>query len=178
MRDLGRGVAGQAFARQHAERGGQRKLVLPRHAVVALGLAFLGQLGAQVGGDTFHELRADGLDAHLFQRVEHLACLAPAGDARGVQGFVVVAQPQRGGVGGAAQLRHLGRGQRARGQRQAHALARHAGRAGLERHLHLGVGVRHGAQRAGRGTLEFFLAGEVLLAGHRCGLRFAPAGPA
>ena len=166
MRDLGRGLAGQAFARDQAERRGQRQLVLARHAVVALGLAFLRELGAQVRGHAGHELRPNGLDAHLLERIEHLARLAPAGDARCVERFVVGAQAEGGGVGRAAQLRHLGRRQGACGQRQAHALARHTRRAGLEGDLYLGVGMRDGAQRAGGGALELFLAREVLL-GHR-----------
>jgi hypothetical protein len=86
------------------------QLVLAGHAVIALALAFLGEAGAQVGGDAGHVLGADGLDAHVLQRVEHLARLAAGGGAGGVGGLVVVAQLERHGVGGAAQLGHLGGG--------------------------------------------------------------------
>ncbi len=123
-------------------------------------------------------LRADGLDADLLERIEHLARLAPAGDARRVQRFVVVAQAQGGGIGGAAQLGHLGGRQGAGGQRQAHALAGHAGGAGLEGHLHLGVGMGDSAQRACRGALEFFLAGQVLFTGHEVWPLLRFGGPA
>jgi hypothetical protein len=144
------------------QRRGQRQLVLAGHAVVALGLAGVGQAGAEVGGDAGHVAAAHRLHAHVLQRVEHLLGLAAGGQAGGVDRFRMVAEPQRRRVGRAAQLRHLGRRQGARRQRQAHALAGHAAGAGLEGHLHLGVGVRHRAQRAGGGALEFLLAGEVL----------------
>ena len=78
---------------------------------------------------------------------------------------VVMAQAQRDGVGLAAQPRHLGRGQSAGRQRQAGALAGHAGWAGLERHLHVRL-FRDGAQHAGGRALEFLGACVVLVRRH------------
>ena len=156
-------LAGHLFPRQQGERRGDRQLVLAGHAVVAFGLAFLRQLGAQVGRDAGHVLRADHFHAGLLQRVVGVLRLAAGRHARGVQRVVVVAQAQAERVGGAAQPSHLGRGQRAGRQRQARALAGQAGGAGLERHLHVGL-FRDGAQHAGGGALEVFGACVVLLA--------------
>ncbi len=161
-------LAGHAFAGEQGERGGDRQLLFPRHAVVAFGLAFLGELGVQVGGDTGHVPRADGFHPGLFQRVVHVAGLAPVRHARVVHGVVVVAQPQRDRVRRAAQLGHLGRRQGAGGQRQAGALAGHAGGAGLEIHLHVGD-FRDRAQHAGGGALEVVGAGVVLGGGAHAG---------
>jgi len=62
-----RDFAGQTFAGQQGQHLVDRQLVLAGHAVVAFGLAFLGQLGAQVGMHAVHEARADGFDADLLQ---------------------------------------------------------------------------------------------------------------
>ena len=158
----GRLLARHLLAREQRQRRLDRQLVLARHAVVALGLALLAQLRLQVGGDARHVARADHLDPHLLERVVDVLRLAPRRHAGGVHRIVVVAQPQRERIGGAAQPRHLGRRQRARRQRQARAFAGQAGGAGLERHLH----VRHfgdGAQHAGGGALELLGAGVVFV---------------
>jgi hypothetical protein len=151
----GRDLAGHLLARQQRQRRADGQLVLPRHAVVALGLAFLGQLGAEVGGDARHVARANDLDTSLFERVIGILRLAPRRHAGGMQGVVVMTQAQSERIGLAAQFRHLRRRQRPRGQRQAGALAGQAGWAGLE---------RDGAQDARRGALELLGARVVLAA--------------
>ncbi len=156
-----RRLAGHAFAGEQGERGGDRHLLFPRHAVVAFGLAFLRELGVQVGSDTGHVAGADGFHPRLFQRVVHVAGFAPVRHARVVHGVVVMAQAERDRVRRAAQLGHLGRRQGARGQRQARALAGDARRAGLEIDLHIrDFGDR--TQHAGGGALEVLGAGVVL----------------
>jgi hypothetical protein len=146
-------------------------LVFAGHAVVAFGLAFLRQLGAQIGGDTGHMLRADHFHPRLFQRVVRVLCLAASGHAGGVHRIVVVAQAQAQSVGGAAQAGHLGSGQRAGRQRQTGALTGQTGGTGLEGDLHVGL-LGDRPQHAGGGALELFRACVVLLA---AAAHFSPA---
>ena len=160
LRRFGGRFAGQTLAGEQGQCLVDRQLVLAGHAVVAFGLAFLRQLGAQVGVDAVHEARADDLDADLFQGVVGVLGFAPGRHALGVDAVVVVAQAQRDGVRLAAQLRHFAGGQGAGGQRQAGALAGHAGGARLERHLDIRL-FGDGAKHAGGGPLELLGAGVV-----------------
>ena len=166
LRRLGGGLAGDTLARQQGERRMQRQLVLAGHAVIALGLALLVQADMEVVGDAFHMGGADMLDAHIFQRIEHLARFLAGGHAGGMGAFIVMAQLQGQCIGGAAQLGHFGGGEGAGGQGQAGTLAGQAGGAGLEGDLDFLL-LRDGTERAGGGALEFFLTGQVLLAAHQ-----------
>ena len=105
-------LAGHLLARQQAECGRQRQLVLARHAVEAFGLAFFLQSGPQVGGDALHMPGADHLDTRLLQRVVDVLRLAAPRAAGGVDDVVVVAQAKGDAIGRATQLGHLGGRQR------------------------------------------------------------------
>ena len=166
MRGFRRGLAGQAFTRNQAERRRQRHLVLTRHAIIAFGFAFFDQLGAQIGRNASHVLGPHGFHTHLFQRVEHFLGFAPRWDAAGMQRFIMMTKLERSGIRRTTELRHFIGRQSAGWQRQAHALARNSGRPGLESHLHFRIGMRHGAQHARGGALEFFLPRQILLAAH------------
>ena len=161
-RGLRRGLAGNLFARQQRQRLVDRQLILAGHAVVAFGLAFLGQLGAQVGVDAVHVARADDLDADLFEGIVGVLRLPPRRHALGVNRVVVMAQAQRDGVGLATQLGHFRHGQGAGRQWQARALAGDAGRPWLKGDLHIRL-LRDGSQHAGGGALELLGAGVVLV---------------
>ncbi len=89
----------------------------------ALAAAALFEMRGEIGSDAGHALRAQRLDPRLLDALEHLARLVGRGAALGMHRVVVIAQPQRRGVGGAAQLRRLFLPQLAAGQRQAHARA-------------------------------------------------------
>ncbi len=162
----GTDLAAHALAGQQPEGGGDGELLAPCHAVVAFGLAFLGQAGAQVGGDPLHVPCAYHFDAGLFERVVHLPRLARGRHARFVHRVVVIAQAQGQTVGRTAQPGHFGRRQGARGQRQAGAPAGQAGGSGLEGHGDIGRIARDGAQGAGGGALELLGAGVLGGAAH------------
>ena len=109
---------------------------------------------------------AHSFHTHLFQRVKHFLRFTPRRDAGGMERFIMMAKLECRGVRRTAQLGHFIGRQGARWQRQAHALARNTGRPGLEGHLHFRIGMRHGAQNARGGALEFFLPRQILLAAH------------
>jgi len=109
LRRLGHRLAGQSFADQQGQRGGQRQLILARHPVITVGFALIGEAGAQIGGDARHMLAAQHLDAHILQRVEHLPRLTPLRQAGIVDVFGVVPQLESGGIRRAAQLGHFSR---------------------------------------------------------------------
>ena len=164
---LGRGrgrLAGDAFAGQQGQRRGQRQLVLPGHPVVALGLAHVGQPGAKVGGRR-RTCASSRRPRPARPRARRRPPSPPAAAAGARHGRL----RSGGGCGGRRHRRRRAawpsRPRAGRGSAAAAAPAcRRRRRAGLEGDLHLGIGMRDGAQRAGRGALELFLTGQVLLA--------------
>ena len=156
-RRLRRRFPRQLLPRQQRQRSVDRQLILAGHAIEAVGDAFLGQFGAQIGVHAVHELRANDFDTNLFERVVGVLGFLAGRHALRVHGVIVVPQPQRQGVGLAAQFDDfLGR-QSASRQRQTRALAGDTRWAGLERHLHIG-NIRHRAQHPGGRPLEVFRA--------------------
>ncbi len=91
MRGFRGGFSRQAFARQQGQSFVNRHLVLPRHAVEAFLLAFLGEFRAQIAVHAGHVLRADDLDADLFQGVVGVFRLAPRRHAGRVDAVVMMA---------------------------------------------------------------------------------------
>ena len=151
-RDRG-GDARHPLPRQQGECGAERKLLLPRHAVVAVGLALLNELLLKVGGDAGHVAAADSLDARLFQCIIDFTGFPAGRRAGGVDAIVMMTDAQRHGVGGAPQAGDLRRRQSTGGRGEARAGACQASRASLKGDLHLRL-PRHRANRAGRGALE------------------------
>ena len=102
-----RRFARQGLAGQQPHRLGHRALGALGDALEALAAVLLVEHRGEIGGDPGHPPRAQRLDPRLLDRLEHRARQRAAGSAAAVHGVVVVAQPQRQAVGGAAQLRGL-----------------------------------------------------------------------
>ena len=163
LRRCGYCFTGHTFPREQRERGGNRKLLLPCHAIIALGFAFLGQLGAQIGGDAGHVAGTDDFDPCLLDGVVGVLCFPPAGHTGLMHRIVMMTQPQGQSIRGAAQLGHLTSRQGPGGQRQAGALPGNAGGARLERHLDI-RNLSDRAQHASGGALELLRAGVLFIA--------------
>ena len=160
-----RRLAGHLLARQQGQRRGDRQLVLARHAVVAFGLALLGQLArADWPRRRPCAARRPPRRAPAPARRRRPSPRAAPACARRARASSWWRSRSASASAAPRSLRHLGRRQRAGRQRQPRALAGQAGRPGLERHLHVGL-LGDRAQRAGGGALEVLGAGVVLARG-------------
>ncbi len=121
---------GERFPRQQAHRLGQRHVVALADMLVALAAIALVEHGREIGGDAGHAPRAQRLDPRLLGALEDGARGLAARQAPRMERGIVVAQLERGGVGGAAHGRRLGMAQIARRQREAHPRARGGRRLG------------------------------------------------
>ena len=138
--------AGQALAHHEGERVLERRIgAVGDLLVFAAAMIAVLQHGRDVGGDAGHAPGADGFDARLLDRVEHGAGRLALGGELAVKRRIVAGEPQRHGIGIAAQDRHVLRGQPPRRLRQAGLVLAHERRT---------VG--------GEGDLEIGLAGDRL----------------
>src|SRR5713226_3412574 len=138
--------AGERFARQQAHRLGQRHVVALAEMLVALAAIALVEHGGEIGGAAGHAPRAQRLDPRLPGALDAGARGLAARQSPRMKRDVVIAQLERGGVGGAAYGRRLGVAQIARRQRQAHPRAGGGGALeDLERRLVLGHALRPAA---------------------------------
>ena len=108
-----------SLPRHHADSLGDRRVLDVGDPRVAARLAAPGKRGIEIGRDARHVPGSDGLDPHLFERLEYRPRGFPGGRAPGMQIGIVVAQLERHGIGFAAQLRYLALGQIARGDGEA-----------------------------------------------------------
>ena len=98
---------GQGLAGQQPHRLGHRALGALGDPLEALAAVLLVEHRGEIGGNPGHAARAQGLDPRLFEPLEHGARQRAPRHALGMHCIVVVAQPQREAVGGAAQLSRL-----------------------------------------------------------------------
>ena len=121
----GRGCfAGQPFAHDQRECGGQRHLVTPARARDRVGAQAHTERHRQIVGDARIAAAAQRFDPRALDSVEHRSRDRLARSAACVEGDVVVPQPEREAVGEPARLRHLRGGQLAGGHRHLQMLAR------------------------------------------------------
>ena len=114
LRRGGKLLAHQLFAAQYADDVGEADLLALADARIAgLAAAFL-ESGPQIALHAPVFARAERLDPHLLERLEHGARLGPCRRPRLVHGGVVETHPQRHGVRLAAQVRDVRLGHVAR----------------------------------------------------------------
>lgn len=153
LRGRGQGAARRRLPHDIARRDGQRRIGRGLDLAIALALGLLAQLGVDVAERAGHVARAQCLAARGLHRLVEVARHRPGGGVFRMGRGVVVAQLHRQGVGGAARQQHLVAGHAAADLRQAHGVARHAGRVGGEGHVQLVIlGQRAGG--LGQGLLE------------------------
>ena len=127
--------AGERLAHQEGQRLGDRDFLGCGALAVALAATVLLEGRIEIGRDAREPPRADGFHPRLLDRVEDRARRPAARPRPGVGGFVVMAQPQRQGVGRAAHQLHVQRVELARGERQLDMAARDPGLLRVERDL-------------------------------------------
>ena len=120
---------------------------------IALLVGIRAKAGVDVGQGARHIARAKRLAAGSFHGLVKLSRHRPGRGKARMGRRVVVAHPHRQGIGGAARLQDLVPAHAAADLRQAHRIARHAGRIGAEGHVQFPV-VGQGAGRLGQGLLE------------------------
>jgi hypothetical protein len=132
---------------------GERRLAGVGDLAVAAAARLLGDLGVDVAGGARHRPRPHRLAARRLHRLEERRGGLAGGRVAAVRRVVVVAQPERVGVGGAAGEQHLVTGQPPRHLRQPHRAGREARRVDREGHGQLRL-ARHRARRLGERLLE------------------------
>jgi len=93
-------------------------------------LARLFEERVEVDADAGEPPAAKSLHPGSFHGIEHVACLPANRRPPVMQPGVVVTQKQRERIGGAPQVRELGRGDMARGRRKPHTAPANIGRTG------------------------------------------------
>ena len=144
----GRGLAQQVTG-GHRQRNVGGLLDLSVAAPLGLGP----HLRVDIRQGTRHFARPERLDPGRLHRLEDLARHRATGGVFRMRGRVVMPQPHRQRIGGAARLHDLVTGHAPADLRQPHRVARHARGIGGEGHVQLGL-VRERARRLGQGLLE------------------------
>ena len=137
LRRRRRRLVGQRLAGQQPHRFGHRPFGALGDAFETLAAILLVEQRRKIGGDPGHAARAERLDPRLLQRFEDRPRQRPAGQALRMHRIVMVAQPQRHAVRGAAQLRDLLGRQVARRVRQFDPFSREPRRFGAKRDVDL-----------------------------------------
>jgi hypothetical protein len=118
-----RRFAGEPFAHHHGERIFDRRIGTVGDLVEFAAVETVVQHGGEILGDAAHAARADGLDAGLFDGIEHRARLLAAGHELAMHRRVVTGEPQRDRIGVAAHDGRLALVEAARRLRQARLAA-------------------------------------------------------
>ena len=146
-RGRGRREAGQAFAHQHRQRIGQRRVGAVGDLVELAAMKMIVEHRGEVLGDAGHPARAERLDPRLFDRLEHAARLRIARHQLAMHFRIVAGEFQRDGIGVAAHDGGIAPRHLARRLRQPRLAGRKAGAFGGEGHFELR---RFSRSRAGR----------------------------
>ena len=94
-----RNLAGEPLAHQHSQCVLDRRVSAVGDLVEFAAVEAIVEHGSEILGDATHAPRSDGLDARLFDRLEHGAGLGAAGHQLAMHRRVVTGEPQRDGIG-------------------------------------------------------------------------------
>ncbi|MGY4431733.1 hypothetical protein ACVWWO_004210 [Bradyrhizobium sp. F1.13.1] len=165
----GRRHAGQAFAHQHRQRVGERRVGAIGDLVELAAMEMVVEHRGEVFRNARHAPRADRLDPGLLHRLEHAARLRIAGHQLAMQLRIVTGELERDRVGMAAHDRCVTPGHLSRGFGQPRLARREPGTLGGEADVELGrlgnrlqAGGHRALERLGRsflGVAEFGVGG-------------------